>query len=69
MEQSALVDKNTLYKIYKTATDDKPYSFLFVELREHDVNKNLFGEDGKGNSHQQRTKRLNAFANVKLLNI
>ena len=39
MEQSALVDKNTLYKIYKTATDDKPYSFLFVKLREHDVNK------------------------------
>ena len=39
MEQSALVDKNTLYKIYKTATDGKPYSFLFVKLRERDVNK------------------------------
>ena len=39
MEQSALVDKNTLYKIYKTATNDKPYSFLFVKLREHDANK------------------------------
>ena len=39
MEQSALVDKNTLYKIYKLATDDKPYSFLFMKLREHDANK------------------------------
>ena len=39
MEQSALVDKNTLYKIYKLATDDKPYSFLFVKLRSHDVNE------------------------------
>ena len=38
-EQSALVDKNTVYKIYKLATEDKPYSFLFVKLRESDVNK------------------------------
>ena len=37
--QSALVDKNTVYKIYKLATEDKPYSFLFVKLRESDVNK------------------------------
>ena len=33
-EQSALVDKNTVYQIYKLATEDKPYSFLFVKLRE-----------------------------------
>jgi len=38
-EQSALVDKNTLYQIYKLATEDKSYSFLFVKLRESDVNK------------------------------
>ena len=38
-EQSALVDKNTVYQIYKLATEDKPYSFLFVKLRESDVNK------------------------------
>ena len=34
-----LVDKNTVYQIYKLATEDKPYSFLFVKLRESDVNK------------------------------
>ena len=39
MEQSALVDKKSLYEIYQTAVNDKPYSFLFVKLREHDINK------------------------------
>ena len=39
MEQSALVDKKTLYEIYKIAVNDKPYSFLFVKLRESDLNK------------------------------
>ena len=38
-EQSALVDKNTVYQIYQLATEDKPYSFLFVKLRESDVKK------------------------------
>ena len=37
-EQSALVDKKTVYEIYKLATEE-PYSFLFVKLRESDVNK------------------------------
>ena len=37
-EQSALVDKKTLHKIYQLATEE-PYSFLFVKLRESDVNK------------------------------
>ena len=37
-EQSALVDKKILYEIYKLATEE-PYSFLFVKLRESDVNK------------------------------
>lgn len=37
-EQSALIDKNTVYEIYKIATQE-PYSFLFVKLRESDVNK------------------------------
>ena len=37
-EQSALVDKKTVYDIYKLATEE-PYSFLFVKLREADVNK------------------------------
>ena len=38
-EQSAFVDENTVYKIYKLATEDKPYSFFFVKLRESDINK------------------------------
>ena len=38
-EQSELIDKNTVYQIYKLATEDKPYSFLFVKLRESDVNR------------------------------
>ena len=37
-EQSALIDKKTVYDIYKLATEE-PYSFLFVKLRERDVNK------------------------------
>ena len=37
-EQSALVGKKTVYEIYKLATEDQPYSFLFVKLRESDVN-------------------------------
>ena len=32
-EQSALVDKKTLYEIYRLATEES-YSFLFVKLRE-----------------------------------
>ena len=35
-EQSALVDKNIVYNVYKLATEDKPYSFLFVKLRERE---------------------------------
>ena len=38
-EQSAQVDKNTVYQIYKKATEDKPYSFLFEKLRESNVIK------------------------------
>ena len=38
-EQSALVDKNTVCNIYKLPTEDAKYSFLFVKLRESDVNK------------------------------
>ena len=38
-ERSALVDKNTVDHIYKLAPEDKPYSFLFVKIRESDVNK------------------------------
>jgi hypothetical protein len=38
-EQSALVDKKTVYEIYKLATEDQPYSLLFVKLRDSDVNK------------------------------
>ena len=38
-EQSALVDKKTVYDIYKLATEDQSYSFLFVKLRESDLNK------------------------------
>ena len=38
-EQSALVDKKTVKEIYNLAVNDQPYSFLFVKLRESDVNK------------------------------
>ena len=38
-EPSALVDKKTLYEIYNLAVNDQPYSFLFVKLRESDINK------------------------------
>jgi hypothetical protein len=37
-EQSALVYKKTLHEIYRLATEE-PYSFLFVKLRESNVNK------------------------------
>ena len=37
-EQSALVNKKTVYEIYKIATEE-PYSFLFVKLRMSDLNK------------------------------
>ena len=37
-EQSALVDKKTVYDIYKLATEE-PYSFLFVKLKKSDINK------------------------------
>ena len=38
-EQSALVDKKTVCDIYKIATEDQPYSFLFAKLRGGDLNK------------------------------
>ena len=38
-EQSALVGKQTLMNIYQMAVNDQPFSFLFVKLRENDVNK------------------------------
>ena len=38
-EQSALVDKKTVYEIYNIAVNEQAYSFLFVKLREADVNK------------------------------
>ena len=34
-EQSALVDKKTLYETYRLATEES-YSFLFVKLRERE---------------------------------
>ena len=37
-EQSALIDKKTINEIYRVATEE-PHSFLFVKLRESDVNK------------------------------
>ena len=37
-EQSALIDKKTINEIYRVATEE-PYSFLFVKLRESDINK------------------------------
>ena len=34
--------KNTLLEIYNAATQDK-YSFLYVNLMESDINKNIYG--------------------------
>ena len=33
-EQSALVDKKTVYEIYRLATEDQPYSFFCQIERE-----------------------------------
>ena len=38
-EQSALIDRKTMLEIFRTAVDAQPYSFLFVKLRESDINK------------------------------
>jgi len=54
-EQSALVEKNTVYQIYQLATEDKPYSFLFVKLCESDVNKisiYIYDTNGEGDTHR-----------------
>ena len=49
-EQSALVNKKTVYEIYKIATEE-PYSFLFVKLRMSDLNKIFYDTLRKGNPH------------------
>ena len=51
-EQSALVDINTVYQIYKLATEDKPYSFLFVKLREW-CEQHIYDTNGEGDAHRQ----------------
>ena len=40
-ENSAIVDKEHLLNMYHKAVDDKPYSFVYVNMNSKDVN-NIF---------------------------
>ena len=41
-ENSALVDKATLYNMYQQAVNDEPYSFFYINTNAKDVNKIFF---------------------------
>ena len=41
-ENSALVDKQTLYSMYQQALNDKPYSFLYINTNAKDINKMFY---------------------------
>ena len=54
-EQSALVDKKTLYEIYRLATEES-YSFLFVKLREREwCKQNIYGTGKVGEIHSYKS--------------
>ena len=38
-ENSALVDKKTLYDMYQQAVNDAPYSFFYINMNSKDINK------------------------------
>ena len=41
-ENSALVDKATLYNMYQQAVNDEPYSFFYINTNAKDVNKMFY---------------------------
>ena len=41
-ENSALVDKDELYEMYRIAVNDAPYSFLYINTNAKDVNKMFY---------------------------
>ena len=55
-EQSALIDKKTINEIYRIATEE-PYSFLFVKLREADINK-VFMKRCEAEIHIDKSKLI-----------
>ena len=41
-ENSALVDKKTLYEMYQQAVNDAPYSFFYINCNSQDINKTFY---------------------------
>ena len=41
-ENSALVDKKTLYEMYQQAINDAPYSFFYINMNSKDTNKMFY---------------------------
>ena len=41
-ENSALVDKATLYEMYQQAVNDAPYSFFYINCNSQDINKTFY---------------------------
>ena len=41
-ENSAPVDKKTLYEMYQQAINDAPYSFFYIYMNSKDTNKMLY---------------------------
>ena len=41
-ENSALVDKKTLYDMYQQAINDAPYSFFYINMNSKDTNKMFY---------------------------
>ena len=41
-ENSALVDKKTLYDMYQQAVNDAPYSFFYINMNSKDINKMFY---------------------------
>ena len=41
-ENSALVNKDELYEMYRLAINDAPYSFLYINTNAKDINRMFF---------------------------
>ena len=41
-ENSALVNKEELYEMYRIAINDAPYSFLYINTNAKDINRMFF---------------------------
>ena len=47
-ENSALVDKTTLFNMYQQAVNDEPYSFFYINTNAKDVSHSHFGNGFRG---------------------